>query len=226
MNSKIVYKKTSEYDKDSSTYNSDISQIDLDDSVISVDIKTDLDTNNYQIHKNNLNLRNDINRELIKDFKNNINSTKPIINYNYENENKDNNYVKNEIKDMEVLEYKYVDKFINFMKINNFNIEHIENINLFGEIIKLFIIKNNLNEEEIKIFIDTIYKYKPLLKSKITEIKNISENYDITDKKNIGDIFSDNDEPLFLSKLINTWIFFGIILISFIIIIMVTINKK
>lgn len=108
MNNKIIYKKTSDYDTISSTDNS---QMDLDDSIISLDIKkynsnTDSDTdtssdtsinsNSQQIHTNNINLMQNINRELFSDLNdNNDNNNKNIKNFNLTGESISNNNISN-----------------------------------------------------------------------------------------------------------------------------------
>ena len=110
----------------------------------------------------------------------------------------------------------YINKFIYFIKTNNYGIEYIENINLYREIIKLFIIKNNLNQSEIEILLSILDKNNILIKNNIIDVKNKLETFD-SDNIDFFDKLANND--------INTWIFIGMILISFIIIIMVVLNK-
>jgi len=97
---------------------------------------------------------------------------------------------------------------------------------LYKEIIKLFIIKNNLSNDSIELLISILDKNKLFIKNNIIKITNKLENFE---SDNIINLI-DNDNILFFDKLanndINTWIFIGIILISFIIIIMMILNKK
>ena len=68
IQNKIIYKKTSDYDNISSTTNSVNSQIDLDDSIISIDNNL-YNNNDDSIYTNNNNLMYNINKELTKDLK-------------------------------------------------------------------------------------------------------------------------------------------------------------
>jgi len=223
MDSKIVYKKTSDYDNDSFT--SDNSQINLDDSVISIDVKNNYDSD-FE-HRNNIELKNVINKEL----------TNQIINTpNVNNDNNDNNIKETSNENFENFEKEYLIKFINFIKNNNFNKEDIKNTNSFKQIIKLFIAQNNLTEKEINIFINIIFKYESVIFNEIFVLTEPVE-HPIENFKNIADDIAlsensilNNNNSTFFNRLvdndINTWIFIGIILISFIILIMIFINKK
>jgi hypothetical protein len=229
MNNNIIYKKTSDYDSNSdlSTKSTTNSEINLDDSVISVNSDSDLDTNrnkNNQIYKNNIDLRNNINKELKNDLKN----ENQIINNIDININKNDNIVKNKTES-EDYKNNYLNEFLNFIELNDYNIDCIENTNMLNEIIKFFIIQNNLDENEIKIFADLVYKNKSFLKKKIeNKINNFNtqENFNTQDNNEI----EENNNSTFFNKLanndINTWIFIGIILISLIMIIMVILKNN
>jgi hypothetical protein len=85
--SKIVYKKTSDYENNLSTTSCDSSQINLDESIISVNNKTNNKNENWE---NNLGLINDINKEVLdninKEVSNDINKeVSDDINENFNN---------------------------------------------------------------------------------------------------------------------------------------------
>ena len=258
INKSIVYKKTSDYENDSTISNS---SVDLDESVISIDNMTDSNynlnnlnkctiKNNKEIHKNNINLINDINKELIND----LNPAKFNHDTNKNTENVEN--MKN-IENTENIDDKCIDDFIYFFKTHCIEFNDINKINNFEEIIKSYITEKNLNQENISIFLHSIYKNKTSLKNKLNSIKknfvtnkNTNDDIDIVTNDTHNELNATNEyneldatneynelnatneynELNFIDKLIkndiNTWIFIGIILISFIIIIMVMINKK
>ena len=129
----IVYKKTSDYDNDSSTYNS---QVDLDESVITIDDNYNINNyksnnQNFKIHENNINLRDNINKELIK----NININIPDYNNDDNIHEYNNDCDKDKINNSIDIENKYINDFIHYIKINNYGIESVEDINLFKELI-------------------------------------------------------------------------------------------
>ena len=236
MNNNIIYKKTSDYDSNSdlSTNATNNSEINLDDSVISINSDTDI---NNQIYKNNIDLRNNIDKDLKnninKDLRNNIDiDLKNNIDKELKNDLKNENQIINNICINKTEDFKnnYLNEFLNFIELNDYDIDSIENTNLFNEIIKFFIIQNNLDENEVKIFADLVYKNKSFLKKNIeNKINNINtqENFNINTQDN--NVFNENNNSTFFNKLvnndINTWIFLGIILISIIMIIMIILQK-
>lgn len=146
IQNKIIYKKTADYDNISSTTNSVDSQIDLDESIISINNNFN---NDDTIYTNNNNLMYNINKELTKDLKLNQDN----------NEDKDDDNEMNKIED--------------FSNIRLDQVINMENVNY------------NIDREEQNSFLNKL---------------------------------TTND--------INTWIFMGMIIISFLIIIMIIINKK
>lgn len=165
IQNKIIYKKTADYDNISSTTNSVNSQLDLDESIISIDNNL-YNYNDDSIYTNNNNLMYNINKELTKDLKLNQDN----------DEDEDKNYEDKDDEDKDD-EYKNEDNEIN--KIENFS-----NIKL-DQVINMENINYNIDREEQNSFLYRLTK---------------------------------ND--------INTWIFMGMIIISFLIIIMMMINKK
>lgn len=115
----------------------------------------------------------------------------------------------------------FINNFINYMKSNNYGHEYIDDNMTFSKIINLYIKENDLNEIES---FENIIKNKSFIRSKIANLKRI-ENYD-----NLSNLNSNinNEQNTTLSKLanndINTWLFIGIILLSFTIIIMMIIK--
>jgi hypothetical protein len=199
---KIIYKKTNDYDNSST--NSDYSQINLDDSVNSSD--TDNNTNNNiqdNIEDNNINLRNNITKELSSEL---INITSNNIKINLDN--------------------KYIDDFIIF--INNNNFDKIKDENTYKILIKSFIMQNNLNQEEIIIFLNNLKKIN--MQEFFLEPLNLIENFNTEEKYNEKEEKYNEKEDILINNLvnndINAWIFIGIILISFIILIMIILNRK
>ena len=164
IQNKIIYKKTEEYDNMSTSTNSDNSQINLDDSILSIDKQDYTHTpnlNHKQIYSNNVNLMQNINKELINEInEETINNNNGII----DNNDKVNN-----------------DKIDDNMKVvNNNENNYIENFN-------------------------------SSIETKSINTSNISQ------------------ETFFyrlITNDINSWIFMGMIIISFTIIIMIIINNK
>jgi hypothetical protein len=171
IQNKIIYKKTEDYDNMSSSTTSDNSQINLDDSIISIDKQDYIQTSNLnykQIYLNNVDLMQNINKELINEI--NKETTKnDKININNNDKIDINNNDKIDDNDE-------IDKEV----VNDIENDYIENFNSFIE-------------------------------KKSTNTLNISQ-------ETIFDRLITND--------INSWIFMGMIIISFTIIIMIIINKK
>jgi len=259
-NLNIVYKKTSDYDNDLSTYSSNNSQVDLDESVLTID-DNNLNINNYKLNKqnsrvyeNNINLRDNINKEIVKNLNNNNKKDKPTkfshnqknirVIENYINDNNDtndsNNKTDNTINNSFDSENKYINNFIHYIKTNGLGTEIFNDVNLFKEIIKFYIINKNFNQNEIELFIKTINNNKLIIFNNIKNSNNVENSNNVgnlnnaENLNNIENFYSNGDnenkQNTFIDKLINndinTWIFIGMILISFVIIIMIIINKK
>jgi hypothetical protein len=169
IQNKIIYKKTADYDNISSTTNSVNSQIDLDDSIISIDNNL-YNNNDDSIYTNNNNLMYNINKELTKDLKLNQDNNEDKNDEDKDNEDKDDEDKDDEDKDDEDNEMNKIEDFSN-IRLNQ--VINMENVNY------------NIDREEQNSF---LYK------------------------------LTTND--------INTWIFMGMIIISFLIIIMIIINNK
>lgn len=100
---KIIYKKTSDYDNITSSTNSNISQTNLDDSVISInDINVPtISSNTKAVYEDNIKMINNINYELTNNLKTNKNfilkknEDNKIVQYNEHPINNDDEHTKN-----------------------------------------------------------------------------------------------------------------------------------
>jgi len=113
--SKIVYKKTSDYENNSTTTTYDNSQINLDESVISIDNKNNDKNENWE---NNLNLINDINKEVNLNINKNSNDN---INKNI-NKNSNSNDDINKNSNDNISNYQQLENFFSDTDQENKNI--------------------------------------------------------------------------------------------------------
>lgn len=230
-NSKIVYKKiTNYYDTDSDSI-SDTDSDSVSNSVSNSNKNTD--TNIFS-QEQNLILRNNILKELTNEISNEINV------FNNINNNQDNNNVcKNYISSSIVLK-----NFILFLKEHNINLKQLGDKLLLEDIIKKFLLKNVLSHEQIINFLKELknftecVEYEPLIEPNKLNKQNeqneqneqsvlnnmeyfdnsIGQNNVGSEKDEIFDSLKNND--------INTWLFIGVIIISFIIVVMMSIHKN
>ena len=211
-NYKIVYKKLINYDNDSSSTCSDLdTKINLDKIVDNTNNKLNKDTNlsdiKYQDNLINSNeyLRNNILKEI--------------------NSNKLNNFEKNDINKNVSINIK---KFVKYLKEKNIDLTKLNEHNILSNSINLFIMENKLNEQDVYVFL-----------KELNQILDNNTNFEINDINkldlNIENFQDINSEQQIKSKDIfellknndiNTWLFMGFILISFIIIIMIIIHNK
>jgi len=237
-NYKIVYKKPTEYDNDSQstidTYakqNNINTKPNLDDSVFT----NDSDNNSvFSNGADNFVLRNNIDKEINKNIgeKNNNGNEEKILSKNlshiHQNLNNDLNHE------------KILNNFFEFASDNNFDFENPEPT-LLNNLIKSFIIENKLSEENIIVLLNGVKKELYYLNN-IKTNPNPNPTNSIPTDSNDNEYFTNTNtntnthtqiemtNASVLDSLknndINTWIFVGIILISFVIVIMIVIHKK
>jgi hypothetical protein len=249
-NIKIVYKKPTQYDNNSN------STLDLDESVLSIDLG-EINQNTNKILRNNI----------FKEINNDIISTSNYLNSNLNsNSSVDTNNINNNDQNLDENnkdETFFYNIFIKYIKNNNIDFLSLTNKEIFTNTIKKFIYENKLNQEQIFHFLNLIKNKinEQDEKNKINEQdeknkfneqdeKNKFNEQDEKNKFNEQDEknkFNEQDEKnnfenfqnliqneeytnsmlVDLAKNdINTWIFLCVILISFIIIIMIIIYKK
>lgn len=192
LNVKIIYKKPTNYDEVSNTTIND-----LDNSV-----------NNDNISVNNSFYNNEVNNKIIKEIKTDISQQN---NMDYDND--------------------YIDIFMDYLNDYDIEFSKLNNPYIFERIIKHFISENKLLENKIIIFINKL-KNKLDIFNKENQINNIDDmdiNLELNNLDNNNNYLIGNFNNLiknnniiydFYNYDINTWILIGIILISFIILIM------
>lgn len=238
---KIIYKKPTCYNDNetSSTNSSDNSNLNNLDESVSSDDSTNFNNNlkqDYEINQNDF-LRNSILREIndnnLNDKKNNEILSEPI----------NNNQNKSDTNSTYLLK-----KFVKYLKNNNINFEELNDNIFFNNIIKKYIVENNIEPENVISFLEEL-KLKinlpknNLLKNIIPDTPDTNEidnSNKILNKEYMIENFQDyptnieNENKikeksimnLLINNDINTWLFIGVILISLVLIIMVTIYKK
>lgn len=245
-NFKIVYKKPTLYEDDS--ISSSINSNDSNESNISICNSVDSNVNsNVNSNELNLDLRNNIFKEISND-----------INNLYQKNNNTIDSIES-IKNNDDL-YKMFVKYI-----NNNNID-FTNKQIFNLTVKKFILFNNLNHEQILILLNSLknkFNYdnnsnnnvqnNNIISNNIISNNNISNDNDSNDNVSNDNISNDNlpydkvpndnfetfqnynnsiifnENTLFNNLIhndINTWIFMCVIIISLIIIIMMVVYKK
>jgi hypothetical protein len=238
-NLKIIYKKPTCYDdNDSSSTNSSANsnQNNVIDETVSYTQSTDSDQTNNTMEQN---------YNSIKEYQNNQKYNNDIlrnnilkeINGDYDNDNdndNDNLNANNLLK-----------KFMRYLNKNNISFEELNNNTFFNKTIKKYILENNIEPNNVIIFLEE-------LKLKLNSFSNSNTNLSQNDFKNIETFENTNDVPtpghfqndlvnfendtlsiknknimeLLTNNDINTWLFIGVILISLVFIIMMTIYKK
>ena len=255
---KIVYKKPTCYDSTENSTESSIENYTQDKSDSSNDSNDSNDLDN-SVSSNDSELIEDSLNNNIDKVKNQIEQNEILRNNIHKELSYNNNNDNNNSSDDKNIPLYLVKKFVRYLKKNKIDFEELNNHTFLNNIIKKYIIENNINQnyivaflEELKIKINSSdptnltnsLKIFPSnlkdsdsnlntdsdmnsdtnsdLETKIFEnfenYQNGIDNEQMTNKKSIIELLSNND--------INTWLFIGVILISFIFIIMITIHKK
>ena len=136
IQNKIIYKKTEEYDNMSTSTNSDNSQINLDDSILSIDKQDYTQTpnlNHKQIYSNNVNLMQNINKELINEInEETINNNNGIID---NNDKVNNDKIDDNMKVVNNNENNYIENFNSSIETKSINTSNISQETFFYRLI-------------------------------------------------------------------------------------------
>lgn len=123
-----------------------------------------------------------------------------------------------------------IKNFIKYLKENNIDLTKLNEHNILSNSIKLFIIENNLNENDTLVFLkelEQILDNNTIDNIEIRDIKKLDLNVENFQTINLEQQIKNKDIfELLKNNDINTWLFMGFIFISFIIIIRYIIHNK